>query len=150
MPRVYCNNTECTGYVDGECIKDYISIGDNECDVCEEYEKYNETADYQHEFYKCVRAKDGRIAKAVAKGKPIEYNGVIFYTTDDDRRPDFMMVTDVKTGMGIHFAILQDENWWQSYLGEVQKHPDVQGYPLAEWDEQSREYIIKESEVQGE
>lgn len=149
MPKVYCTNSECTGYVYGECIKDYISIGDNECDICEDYEKYNETADYQHEFLKCVRAKDGRTAKAVAKGKPIEYNGVIFYTTDDDRRPDFMFVTDVRTGLAIHFGMLQDEKWWQMYLEKSKEQPDVQTYPLAEWDERSRAYIIKEGEVQG-
>ena len=44
MPKVYCTNSECTGYVDGECIKDYISIGDNEYDICEDYECYRETA----------------------------------------------------------------------------------------------------------
>ena len=148
--KVYCNNTECTGYVDGECTRDFINIGDNECDVCEDYEHYSETADYQHEFYICVKAKDGRKAKAVKKGKPIEINGVIFYTTDDDRRTDFMMVTDVKTGLIINFSMLQVDKWWQMYLEESQKQPDVRSCPLAEWDERSREYIIKESEVQGE
>lgn len=150
MPKVYCTNSECTGYVDGECIKDYISIGDNEYDICEDYECYRETAEYQHEFFICVKAKDGRTAKAVKEGKLIEYKGVAFYTTDDDRRPDFMNVTDIRTGLGMSFAMLQDEKWWQMYLKQSKKQPDVQTYPLAEWDERSRAYIIKEGEVQGE
>lgn len=144
MPRVYCANTECTGCVDGECIRDFITIGENDDCICEDYENYSETAEYQHKFYMCVKAKDGRTAKALKKGKPIEYNGVIFYTTDDDRRPGFMTVTDTKTGLGISFVMLQDEKWWQMYLEQTKIRPDVQSYPLAEWDEQSREYIIKE------
>ncbi|MEE1303119.1 MAG: hypothetical protein UHD64_10090 [Bacteroidales bacterium] len=150
MPRVYCANSDCISCENNECIRDFISIGDNECDICEDYEKYNETADYQHEFFVCVKAKDGRTAKAVKKGKLIEYKGVAFYTTDDDRKPDFMMVTDVRTGLGINFSMLQVEKWWQMYLEKSKEQPDVQTYPLAEWDERSREYIIKESEVQGE
>lgn len=146
MPRVYCANSDCIGCVDGECIRDFISIGDNECDICEDYESYRETAEYQHEFFMCVKAKDGRTAKAVKKGKLIEYKGVVFYTTDNDRRPDFMDVTDKKTGLRISFALLQDEKWWQRYLEASKIRPDVQSYPLAEWDERSRKYIIKESE----
>ena len=32
-------------------------------------------------------------------------------------------------------------------LEKSKEQPDVQTYPLAEWDERSQEYIIKESEV---
>ena len=150
MPRIYCVNSDCVSCTDGECTRDFISIGNNDCDICEDYENYRDTAEYKNEFFMCVKAKDGRTAKALKKGKLIKYNGINFYTTDDDRRPDFMTVTDIRTGLRISFNMLKDEKWWQRYLEQSKKHPDVQTYPLAEWNENSREYIIKESECDAE
>lgn len=142
MPKIFCANTDCTGCKDYLCIREFISIGENEDGVCEDYEYYLDTAEYQTEFYICVKAKGGKRAKAIKKGKQIQYNGVIFYTTEKD----ITTVTDSVTGLLGTFAALQDPEMWKKYLEIKKTTPNVQTLPLAEWDEKSREYIIVDSE----
>ena len=146
MPKIFCANTDCTGCKDYLCIREFISIGENEDGVCENYECYLDTVEYQNEFYICVKAKGGKIAKALRKGKQIQYNGAIFYTTDKDTTPEYMTVTDAYTGKAGLLASLQKPNLWEKYLEIKKTTPNVQTLPLAEWDEKSREYIIVDSE----
>ena len=69
MTRVYCLNNDCA-YLDsdtGLCGCPCITIGDEyECG-CENYEPYNESPDYQEEFYIAVFAENKVKARAKVK-----------------------------------------------------------------------------------
>lgn len=146
MTKVYCTNTDCVSCEDYICTKEFISIGDNEESICQDYQRYLDTAEYQDEFYICVKTKDGKKAKAVKKGKKIILNDVVFYTYDDDRKPEYMRITDVKTGLAGSYAMLQDPKSWGKYLDIVKTTPNVQDLPLAEWNEKRHGYIIKDGD----
>ena len=144
MTKVFCTNTDCVSCEDYNCTKEFISIGDNEEFICQDYQNYRDTAEYQDEFYIAVKTKDGKKAKAVKKGKKIECNGVIFYTTEKDITSESIMVTDKKTGLLCRLDMLQKPAMWEKYLEISKTTPNVQTLPLAEWNEKSREYIIKD------
>lgn len=145
MIRVSCKNTECTGYKDGYCEREVITIGDNEEFICEDYQHYSKTAQYQNPYFICVKSKDNKVAKALKQGKRIEFKGYIFFTEDDDRRPEVLTVTEQKTGLKVgFFEMLKDDDVWEKFIEIVNKNPDVSDYPLAEWDDWSRKYVLKE------
>lgn len=66
MKMVICGNYDCL-YCDGQyiCQKDVISVGEEYSYGCDDYISYLDTDDYKVKFFKAVRTKDGKKAKAV-------------------------------------------------------------------------------------
>ena len=96
MSRVYCSNVDCIHCADAECTKvDSICVGWGCKHGCEDYCSYISTAEYQNEYYKCVRGKDGNVYKLKCKGKRVEYKDLILYTSDS---PPGESYTERKTG----------------------------------------------------
>lgn len=145
MLKVYCSNSDCTGYDCGLCNREYICIGNNEEEICEQYENYLTTGKYEHEYYISVKTKDGTIAKGLKKGMKIEYNGFIFFTQSDYRHPQDFVVTEKISGYNCgYFERLKEPERWEQFLKLVKNIKNVEDYPLAKYDGKSRQWIIKE------
>ncbi len=148
MTRVYCLNVDCA-YLDsdtGLCGCSCITIGDEyECG-CENYEPYNESPDYQEEFYIAVYAENKVKARAKAKGKKIIYEEREFFTRDTILASDFFNVTDKRTGLAVGFSYLKSH--WEKYLEAEKNYPDVETLPLAVFDEHSQKYKLVEEKEQ--
>lgn len=148
MPKIICSNYDCL-YCDKysyQCSKDIVCVGDEyECG-CEDYISYLDSEEYQVKFYKAVKTKDGKIAKAADKGKRIEYNGRVFYTrecvaTNRLNEDESFTLTEERTGYFIgSFAHLKDR--FEKFIEAESKIPDIKNYPLAIWN--GKDYVLAE------
>ena len=123
MPRVICGNTYCIHNDEFECTKDYLNV---EADFVEYdgddircFEPYYDQPDYQEEYWKRIQ-KDGKTYKSAAKGKKVEVNGIVLYTSErlppealwssENTVPVFC--TESITGMGVslHNALVRADD----------------------------------------
>ena len=151
MKKVYCTNKDCTGCENSVCIRSCILIGESGMDaVCENYECYSDTKEYQDEYFIAVKAKGGKIAKVKKQGKRIEYKGFVFYTENDFRYPELATVTEERTGFhcGYFQNLIEDCDIWESFIEAAKTQKDVQSFPLAVWDEKCREYVIVDGDTE--
>ncbi len=132
MKMVLCGNYDCV-YCDKQyhCQKDVISVGDDYRYGCEDYLSYLDTNEYKAKFYKAIKTKDGKKAKAVDYGKRIEFNGRVFYTTDRVTEGDeSYRLTDERTGLLLSSMAHLSDNY-EKFLEREKEHPDVESLPLA-------------------
>lgn len=140
--KVSCYLDECIHYNSGECRQSEIEI---DCDGCISHSPFYESAEYQKEYWKCVRTNlKGQPGRVAAKGKPICINGLKFFTGCDDRLPESeIIVTEEKTGYlagNIEFL----KNNWDKAMEEIKKHPDVKQYPICRRRNRKGVYLIEE------
>ena len=132
-----CSNYDCLhcDKYSYHCLKDIVAVGEDYTYGCEDYISYLDSDEYKEKFYKAVKTKDGKVAKAVAYGKKIEFNGRVFFTTDrvntgGVNEDETYTVTEERTGYLIgSFAILKDR--FEKFLEIEREIPDVDSYPLA-------------------
>jgi hypothetical protein len=137
MTRVICSNYDCLhcDKYSYHCQKDIVAVGEDYTYGCEDYISYLDSDEYKEKFYKAVKTKDGKVAKAVDYGKKIEFNGRVFFTTDKVytggvNEDESYTVTEERTGYLIgNFARLKD--YFEKFLELENKIPDVASYPLA-------------------
>lgn len=132
MTRIICSNVDCLHCEQGShyCQKDIVCVGDDYTYGCEDYIAYDDTEEYKAKYCKAVKTKDGKVGKAVAYGKKIEYNGRTFYTEDRVTDDECYAATEERTGYHIgRLAGLKDV--WEKFLEREKKLPDVSTYPLA-------------------
>lgn len=79
----------------GWCALNMITISDD-YHQCEDYADYQDSEDYQVEFYRAV-IMDGVIYKRKDKGRRAEENGIIFYYWDKNLDADTKIIEE-KTG----------------------------------------------------
>ncbi len=142
--RVLCSNVDCTHCCqdDFHCTKEWITVGEEYDEGCNSYENYLDTEEYSEKYKIRVTTKDGRTAKAVKyHGKPIEYKGRTFFTSEMVRSDGMYRLTDKDTGMLVGmFSQLEDRF---SEICRIAKDiPSVEELPLAEWDNGG--YVIVE------
>lgn len=132
MTRVICSNYDCL-HIDPKscyCQKDVISVGEDYTYGCDDYISYLDSDEYREKFFKAVRTRDGKKAKAVDYGKKIEYNGRVFYTKDRASDDESYGLTDGRTGLLLRpLAWLKDN--YDRFLELEKKEPDVESLPLA-------------------
>lgn len=137
MTKIKCTNYDCVYCEKYSCLcqRNFVAIGDEYTYGCEDYISYLDTDEYKERFYRAVKTKDGKVAKATDFGKKIEFNGRVFFTTDkvDTNKvneDDAYAVTEERTGylMG-DFAYLKND--FEKFLEAEKKIPDVKNYPLA-------------------
>ena len=158
MAQVFCGFYNCINNKGGLCDREQIFIGDysNIYDEppCSSYSSYLDTPEYQTEYYIAVKMEKGKrgkatkCGKAIKKGKQIEYNGYTFFTSDKTNDDDDFEVTEKRTGYqcGI-FKKLKDN--WELFLKTQSIVPNVEDYPLCEYNEKSRQYEPKEGVNNG-
>ncbi len=132
MKTVLCCNYDCV-YCDKryQCQKDVITVGDDYQYGCEDYLSYLDTNEYKAMFYKAVKTKDGKTARAVDYGKKIEFNGRVFYTKDKVTEGDeSYRLTDERTGLLLSSMAHLSDNY-EKFLEREKEYPDVESLPLA-------------------
>lgn len=132
MPKIICSNYDCLhcDKYSYHCQKDIVAVGDDYTFGCEDYISYLDSDEYSETFFKAVKTKDGKTARAEEIGKKIEYNGRVFFTTDKVTGDESYTVTEERTGYLIgNFAQLKD--CFEKFLEVEKKLPDVKSYPLA-------------------
>lgn len=125
---VYCDNMECIHRAYGNrcCKSSDIRVGDlYECG-CEDYLDYMGAADYQREYYKCVKDKDGNVYKRKSEGKRVEYKDLVLYTEDHPASTQFF--TEEKTGYWIgNLDVIKVK--YDTIIEMIKDLPDVTGLP---------------------
>lgn len=136
---IICSNYDCIhcNKYSSQCQKDIVSVGEDYAYGCDDYISYLDSDEYKEKFYKAIRTKDGKVAKVIAYGKKIEFNGRVFFTTDKvdtggvDEDESYV-VTEERTGYLIGtFAKVKD--CFEKFLEREKEIPDVKSYPLAIW-----------------
>ena len=136
MPLVQCQHTDCIycniagGF---ECKAAEITIGEEWDEGCSGYEDYLDQPDYQNEYWIAVKTKSGEVAKAkVYRGKRIEHEGRVFYTSDRLEDGPCFLITDAETGVNCGlYALLEDQ--FDQICEQAAKYPKVETLPEAEW-----------------
>lgn len=153
MKKVFCEFYDCMYNKSGLCDKETICIGCYE-PPCSSYFSYLNTPEYQTEYYIAVKIKKGKRGKvigngkAIKKGKRIEYNGYTFFTSDKTNDDDDFEITEKRTGYFCGtFKMLKDR--WESFLKILPDIPNVEDYPLCEFNEKSMQYEPKEGVNNG-
>lgn len=149
MTKVYCYNNDCV-YLDtcsGLCNAGVVSIGDGFEGGCDTFVPYYNNAEYGEKFFIAVGERGKASMKAVRYGKRIEYNGRTFYTTDRITDDGIYGLTDKRTGLYVA-KMYQLEGRWERFLELEKNLPDVESYPLAEYDK-SGKYKIVEEKAEG-
>lgn len=122
---VYCSNADCIHCADAECTKMDIRVG---CDFeygCEDYSNYMGAAEYQNEYYKCVRGKDGNVYKFKCKGKRVEYRDLILYTSDFPSGESYI---EEKTGYWLgNLKVVKDK--YEKIVETIKGMPNVRELP---------------------
>lgn len=147
MPLVRCQHTDCIycniagGF---ECKAAEITIGEEWDEGCSGYEDYLDQPDYQNEYWIAVKTKSGEVAKAkVYRGKRIEHEGRVFYTSDRLEDGPCFLITDAETGVNCGlYALLEDQ--FDQICEQAAKYPKVETLPEAEWTSGGYE-LIKEA-----
>ena len=135
MIFVSCQYTDCIhcDMRDYHCTKDYITIGEEFENGCNDFEPYYNSAEYYEKYYKCVETKTGELGKCIFSGKRIEYNGMVFFTSERVTEYKECCLTEARTGYGV--GMYRDlENRFQKICELAEKYPNVDTLPLAEWD----------------
>lgn len=153
MAQVFCEFDDCTHNKSGLCDREAIFIGDYE-PPCSSYFSYLDTDEYQTEYYIAVKMENGkrgkgiRNGKAIKKGKQIEYNGYTFFTSDRTDVDEDFGITEKRTGYHCGtFKTLKDH--WELFLKTQSLVPNVEDYPLCEYNEKSGQYEPKEGVNNG-
>lgn len=134
---IICSNYDCIhcGKYSYHCQKDIVSVGEDYAYGCDDYISYLDSDEYKEKFYKAVKTKDGKVAKVIAYGKKIEFNGRVFFTTDKvdtggANEDESYVVTEERTGYLIGtFAFAKDH--FEKFLEREKEIPDVKSYPRA-------------------
>lgn len=71
--------------------------------LCSEYASYRSLPEYQHDFFRAERYTSEltgatKVYKRADKGKRLEFDGYVFYTTNDTRKGAPENMTEEKTG----------------------------------------------------
>ena len=141
MPEIWCQQEDCKNLHCDRCTAKMIEIDDD--GTCSTFEDYRETPEYQEEFFKAVRTHDGEPGRVKCKGKRITVNGVDFYTQSSPNCSlEHITVTHAFSGFFCgNLKELQEQ--WSEFMKTNAPTTDVHSFPIAEFDEESREYFIK-------
>ena len=105
---IYCDENYCVNNTTGKCELSEISIMNGHCS---DFDDITDGEDYQHEYYKSIkhRAED-RVYKRKCRGKRIEHEEFVFYTSGDLRN-GFTGLTEEKSGvLAIQICDLKNKN----------------------------------------
>lgn len=149
MTEVLCYESFCRWNNNGTCGNACIAIDD---EGCQDYESYLDTEEYQNTYYIRVLASDGKQAKAIKKGKRIEYNGYVFFTDGCTNLGDDVHVTEERTGLdcGRLSALQSSSDRWEKFVAAASKESNCADLPLVEYDENTREYQYVREEARNE
>ncbi len=142
MPSVWCYNEECKYLKSNECMADMIEL--DEYDACSTFENYKDDKEYKAEYFIAVNTKDKRRGRAAKRGKKITINGIEFFTDSPPLEGEnAIYITHARTGLACGTVELVKKHWEQ-FIKAQEKVADINTLPLAEYDEKSRKYLIKE------
>lgn len=142
MPSVWCYNEECKYLKGNECMADMIEL--DEYDACGTFENYKDDKEYKAEYFIAVNTKDKRHGRAAKRGKKITINGIEFFTDSPPLEGEnAIYITHARTGLTCGTVELVKKHWEQ-FIKAQEKVADINTLPLAEYDEKSRKYLIKE------
>lgn len=133
MTTVYCSNRDCIHLRCGICQRSNISIGEDCDEGCFDHFSYLDTDEYSHAFYTAILDKNNVKGKAAHyRGKRIEYEGYVFYTTDRTDNGEAYRLTEERTGVNAgRFDMLKKR--FDLFEQRVKEYPDVKDLPLAEY-----------------
>lgn len=154
MPTMIdCENLDCIHCKLTGCDLANVTISHIYDYGCSEYESYLDTPEYQNEFFKAVKACDGKPAKAKAKGKKIESDGYIFYTEDMcDDTDDYITVTEERTGCNCGYLhdLRNKPGRWERFEQLYPNTPSCADLPLVVYNEKTHKYEYVEKQTSGE
>lgn len=144
MPEVWCYFDECIYCKADRCTAEIVEINDE--GVCDGYQSFLNTPEYRHKYYIAVKDINQKPAKALRQGKLIEINGVKFYTQSNPYVPEkYTNLTHERTGYAVGTVTFLRAHF-DLFLKRQESAPNVDTFPLAEWDENKRAYIcVKEA-----
>ena len=150
MTTVCCENKDCIHLKDGFCQNNTILIGEDADEGCFNFSSYLDTEEYSHTFYKAILDKNNVRGKAPhCRGKRIEYEGYVFYTTDKTDTGEAFRVTEERTGVNAgRFDWLKER--FDLFEQRVKEYPDVKDLPLAEYKGSGLWEVIERSNENAE
>lgn len=102
---IICYASDCVHNSNGWCDLNMITISDG-YQQCEDYIDYQDTEDYQTEFYRAV-IMDGVIYKRKDKGRRAEENGIVFYYWAKELESETKIIEE-KTGRMASYGRLKE------------------------------------------
>lgn len=102
---IICYASDCAHNSNGQCDLNMITISDD-YQQCEDYIDYQDTEDYQTEFYRAV-IMDGVIYKCKDKGRRAEENGIVFYYWAKELESETKIIEE-KTGRMASYGRLKE------------------------------------------
>lgn len=130
MTNICCKRHDCQwcDAEDGTCTRYSVEISE---DGCEDYDTIFNLPEYQEVFWIAVGGGDEPFYRVEKMGKRIEYQGRVFYTTEQvDERGSFL-VTDGITG-ALCGTFARVKAGFEKFLAKAAEYPDVMSYPPAE------------------
>ena len=141
MPKIWCYMENCKYLNCNECTASMVEI--DEDNTCATFEDYTQDAAYQSEYYIAVKACDGKVARALRKGKKITINEVDFFTDSPPLADDSSTyLTHGRSGFACS-TVEFIKNHWEQFTKSQAYTQDVNILPLAEYDEKQRKYVYK-------
>lgn len=129
MTNILCRRHDCVWCDPDEhvCLNTLIAVNE---DGCEDYDTIFDLPEYREKFWIAVGGGDKPMYRVEKMGKKIEYQGRVFYTTEQVDERGSYLVTDGITGAGCGtFARVKKK--WDAILAKAAEYPDVMTYPAA-------------------
>lgn len=131
MAEICCENKDCLYCKqDGSCIYNgYVHISDVYYSGCEEYEDYENSDDYQHEYWAAIKdLKSGKIERTQHYGRLVVINGRNFFTNSNPNCDEkHTVLTDGETGAYIGDMCHLKEHY-DRYLKSSEDYKKEYGY----------------------
>lgn len=129
MTSVSCWISECVWCDNGWCKRGSITIGEDL--ECEDFENYLDS--YTDSYWKACYKDGKKFRRLENRGKKIEYNGYVFYTSDRITKDEEYYLTEERTGLGIYtFRKLKEQSVWDKFVEKIGAYPDVLSFPIEE------------------
>ena len=130
MTDILCKRRDCQwcDAADGACTRYSVEISE---DGCEDYDTIFNLPEYQETFWIAVGGGDKPMYRVEKTGKEIEYQGRVFYTTEQVDERESFLVTDGITG-ALCGTFARVKAGFVKFLVKAAEYPDVMSYPEAQ------------------
>ena len=131
MTRVKCSELTCRDCKDWICERNEVVLVSMEC---MDYVAYVDVdPEYQNKYYRQLKShEDGHLCRQESRGKRYEFFGMVFYTSQDDRRGiEDLVFTEEVSGYRIRGRNIMKEEMAQKIREKIAQAVPVATLPDA-------------------
>lgn len=123
MTILTCSETSCI-YNDERfyCTAEHVNLEMDSYNICGAFEHYSDSEEYSHKYYKRILDRETKEQqKDEAKGKKIEFEGLVLYTEDDMIHDKDCWCTEEITGIVAPMSELKNSERLAMFKEEIKK-----------------------------